>query len=61
MNVNRATAEQLTQLNGIGDALAQRIVADRDKNGPFSSVDDLTRVSGIGEKKLEGFRDDVCV
>lgn len=61
LNVNRATAEQLTQLNGIGDALAQRIVADRDKNGPFSSVDDLTRVSGIGEKKLEGFRDDVCV
>ena len=61
LNVNRASAEQLTQLNGIGEALAQRIVADRDKNGLFSSVDDLTRVSGIGEKKLEGFRDDVCV
>lgn len=61
LNVNQATAEQLVQLNGIGEALAQRIVADREKNGPFSSVDDLTRVSGIGEKKLEGFRDDVCV
>lgn len=61
LNLNQATAEQLVQLNGIGEALAQRIVADREKNGPFSSVDDLTRVSGIGEKKLEGFRDDVCV
>lgn len=61
LNVNQATVEQLTQLSGIGDALAQRIVADRDKNGPFASVDDLVRVSGIGKKKLDGFREDVCV
>ncbi len=48
-------------MSGIGEALAKRIVDDREKNGAFSSVDDLTRVSGIGEKKLEGFRDEVCV
>lgn len=61
ININAATADQLTALSGIGDALAKRIVDDREKNGPFSSIDDLTRVSGIGEKKLEGFRDEVCV
>jgi competence protein ComEA len=48
-------------LNGIGEATAQKIIADREKNGPFSSVDDLTRVSGIGEKKLAALRESICV
>ena len=61
LNINTASADEFTTLSGIGEALAKRIVDDREKNGAFSSVDDLTRVSGIGEKKLEGFRDEVCV
>ncbi|WNM25467.1 ComEA family DNA-binding protein [Demequina capsici] len=44
-----ATADDLEQLPGIGPVLAARIVQDREENGPFMSVEDLTRVSGIGE------------
>lgn len=56
LDLNSATAAQLTELPGIGEALAERIVAYRDENGPFSSVDELTNVSGIGEKKLDAVR-----
>ena len=52
VNINTATAEQLQTLPGIGEALAGRIVAYREANGPFTSVAQLTQVSGIGEKRL---------
>jgi competence protein ComEA len=52
VNINRADAAELDALPGIGPVLAQRIVADRDANGPFSSLDDLGRVSGIGDAVL---------
>ena len=61
VNLNTATAAELNALPGIGPATADKIVADRTKNGPFSSVDDLQRVAGIGAKKLDGLRDLVCV
>lgn len=61
VNVNTADEETLCRLPGIGPALAERIVADRSANGPFASVDDLTRVSGIGEKTLETLRPYVTV
>lgn len=57
INVNTAPAEELQNLPGIGPALAARIVAFREANGPFARVDDLVRVSGIGPKTLDGFRD----
>ena len=56
VDINTADEETLQQLPGIGPALAERIVADRDANGPFATVEDLTRVSGIGEKTLEELR-----
>lgn len=49
INVNTATASELDALPGIGPVLADRIVADRDANGPYTSLDDLARVSGVGE------------
>ncbi|EKP94946.1 ComEA family DNA-binding protein [Thermaerobacter subterraneus] len=52
IDINRATAAELEALPGIGPALAQRIVADREVNGPFRRPQDLTRVPGIGEKTL---------
>lgn len=55
MNLNTASARQLTQLPGIGPKLAARIITDREANGPFSSVAQLTRVKGIGKKKLAKF------
>ncbi|MGQ4553696.1 helix-hairpin-helix domain-containing protein [Dermabacteraceae bacterium CCM 9519] len=50
VDLNSAGEQQLTALPGIGPALAKRIVADREKNGPFRSIADLTRVKGIGKK-----------
>ncbi len=46
--INRATAEELQVLPGVGPALAQRIVEDRAARGPFASVDALDRVRGVG-------------
>lgn len=52
VNINTANATQLTQLPGVGPAIAQKIIDYRTANGPFTSVDDLTRVPGIGAAKL---------
>ncbi|MFR1640007.1 MAG: helix-hairpin-helix domain-containing protein [Eggerthellaceae bacterium] len=51
VNINAATAAELDALPGIGPATAEKIVADREANGPFSAIEDIKRVSGIGEKK----------
>ncbi|MCA9034427.1 MAG: helix-hairpin-helix domain-containing protein [Planctomycetaceae bacterium] len=56
VNVNTASWIEWMQLEQIGITLAHRIVADRELNGPFTSVDDLRRVSGIGERTLEQIR-----
>lgn len=53
VNVNTASAEELSQLGNIGPAKAAAIVAYRDENGPFRSVQELTNVSGIGERTVE--------
>ncbi len=52
VNINTASAAELDKLPGVGAATAAAIIAHRDKNGPFRSVDDLAKVSGIGEAKL---------
>lgn len=57
MNINVADAALLETLPGIGPATAAKIVDDRTRNGKFRSVDELMRVSGIGEKKVEAIRD----
>ncbi len=61
LDINTATAEQFETLVGIGKTKAQAIVADREKNGRFKSVDDLARVSGIGPATLEKNRDNLMV
>lgn len=55
-----ATQAQLEELDGIGPALAQRILAHRDAHGGFRSVDELAEVEGIGEKRLEALRQAVA-
>lgn len=56
LDINRATWVEWMQLEGIGEALARRIVADRESNGPFTGVEDLSRVKGIGPKTLDAIR-----
>ncbi|MBQ7262541.1 MAG: helix-hairpin-helix domain-containing protein, partial [Synergistaceae bacterium] len=61
IDINRATAEELTQLKGVGPLLAERIVEHRERHGPFDSVEDLLQVRGIGTSKLKGLRDRAIV
>ena len=60
INLNTATIAELKTLSGIGDAMAQRIVDYRDKNG-FAKIEDLMNVPGIGEKTFENLRDKITV
>ncbi len=61
VNVNDADVVELQRLPGIGPAIASAIVAWRDDNGPFASVDDLLDVPGIGPAKLAAIEDQVVV
>ncbi|ALM52841.1 hypothetical protein AR456_11540 [Halomonas huangheensis] len=49
ININEASLEVLVELPGIGPSKAQTILDEREANGPFSSLEDLKRVSGIGD------------
>ena len=61
VNINTASAAQLDTLPGVGASTAEKIVADREANGPFKTVEDLKRVSGIGDKKFAALADAICV
>ena len=59
LDLNRATADELTLLPGIGPRRARAIVADRERRGPFASVDALLRVRDIGPATLDAVRQHV--
>lgn len=61
VNINTANASELQTLSGVGPSMAQSIIDERTQNGPFTSIDDLMRVSGIGEKKFAKIKDCICV
>ena len=61
ININKASAEELTQLKGIGPSIAAKIIEYRDKNGPFKNPEDITMVSGIGSKTYENNREMIIV
>ena len=61
INLNTATVADLTTISGIGEKRANDILAYRDSQGGFTSVDDLNNVSGIGDKTLENIRPYVTV
>jgi competence protein ComEA len=54
--INRATAKDFESLDGIGPVLASRIVTYRKSNGPFTAVEDLLKVPGIGQSKFDQFK-----
>lgn len=57
ININTADEQQLQELPGVGPAKAKAIIAYREEHGPFHAVDELTDVSGIGDKSLEQMRE----
>jgi len=56
LNLNTATQAQLENLPGIGEVIAERIIAYRNANGSFKSINELDKVEGIGEKRLDALR-----
>jgi competence protein ComEA len=61
VNLNTATLEELIVLDGIGQKVAQRILAFREKNGPFQTPEDLMKVKGVGEKIFEANKDKIYI
>lgn len=61
LNINTASVSELDTLLGIGPAYAQAIVDYRDTNGPFGTIEDLMKVSGIGQKRFNDIKDMICV
>jgi competence protein ComEA len=61
VNVNSATVSELDALPGVGPATAKAIIDHRTKKGPFTKVEDLLNVTGIGPSKLAALRDQVSV
>ena len=60
ISINSADLDALQRIPGIGPKTAEAIIREREEGGPFSSVDDLLRVSGIKEKRLDGMRAYIC-
>ena len=61
VNINTAGIQELDTLPGIGESLARRIIAYREANGPFKSVEEIMEVSGIGEAKFAELEDQITV
>ncbi len=61
LDINMATAQELDELKGIGEKLAQRIIEYRNECGGFMAIEELTLVNGIGDSLLEDIEDRICV
>lgn len=61
ININSASAKQLAKLKGIGEKMSERIIKYRQDNGPFMSIEEIMKVSGISEKKFEDIKDYISI
>lgn len=61
VNINTATAQELQSLKGIGEKKALAIVEYRQANGPFKTVEDLSKVKGIGAATVERLKPEISV
>lgn len=60
VNINTCTKQELESLPGIGPVLAERIIEYREKNGKFKTIEDITKVSGIGAAIYEDIYRNIC-
>ena len=61
VNINTATSAQLQTLSGVGPVTAQKIIDYRENVGKFNKIEDIMRVSGIGQKTFDGFKDKITI
>ncbi|ASW43986.1 helix-hairpin-helix domain-containing protein [Clostridium isatidis] len=61
ININTASLEELTKINGIGETKAKSIIEYREKNGAFKSIEEIKNVKGIGEKTFEKLKDSITI
>lgn len=61
ISINTATEEELMQLEGIGEAKAKSIIEYRDTNGPFQTIEDIKKVSGIGDSLFDKIKENITV
>ena len=61
VNINTADADELMTLSGIGESRAKAIIAYREENGKFESIEDIMKIDGIKEKMFEKIRDSITV
>lgn len=61
VNINTAGIEELMELDGIGEVIAQRIIDYRNEHGKFTSIEEIKNVSGIGDTKFEKIKDRICI
>ena len=61
ININTALEKELIKLEGVGEAIAARIVEYREKNGPFEKIEDIMKVKGIGEKTFNKIKERIAV
>ncbi len=61
ININKANATELTSIPGIGASTAQKIITYREENGKFQAIEDIKKVSGIGDSKYESMKDFIAV
>lgn len=61
ININKADKEELSKLPDIGPAMAERIIKYRTKYGDFEVIEDIMKVSGIGDKTFQNIKSQICV
>ena len=61
ININTANYEELQEITGIGEVIAQRIIDYRNENGPFVQIEDIKNVKGIGEVTFEKMKDEIII
>lgn len=61
ISINTGSLEELMQVEGIGESKAKAIIKYREENGPFETIEDITKVSGIGESTFEKFKNNITI